>query len=1076
MLIARGCPAVLLAALLVGCSAARPVARLRARPPGPPASAAGAAAFRYHPRSAAPMLASVELDDGRVLFAGKRGERWLYDPTTKSLEAALPAGEELLAIARDAERGLWFVGKSGTSYGARAPLGPFVEVNVPLSPLARVSASGRVLLGVGRDQRLTRSDDDGRTWSPVGPEATAFVDVAIDARGHALALATPEALWESDDGGAHFRKSETLPSGVLALTAEPSGDGIRIASVLGSLRWGAREGAAHTPLPTLEELFRRGATVPLGADAGALASHGADFGGPGYVEVRSLGEGKREWQLVSGPLGGPLKARALPEAKGCTSVSVGSFGRFVTFACFTASPALSQRAQLFASEDGGASFRRVAPDFWAKPARFRLAVGAGGKLLVSGACPPSVEAQGCGTAGVLYRRAVAESAAKPSAKPEPSSAPSRSKAPAATGAEPPGGFELAVAAVPALADGALIELAFDTEGQRAFALSGSTKGTSLTLFVSEDGGRHFEGHDLGDVTREQDLDAGLPLTPGRDGTLSLVLGSRRGTPGVVVVDAEGRVLRVSSPPERALLGAAGLAIIAVGAESGNVLESLDGGASWESRGKLPFAPCPADSACDVPIRCSSDGCVVGDELTRVGFGAGEEAQVDAYAPVEPGGNGLERRLRTPLSCTLAPTTWRALPGVRELPDADQAAIGDTAWFAVADDAKNGEVRTFHAKGGAKQRVESLELLPRLAKPEHVAQHVTLQIEGAAAVRYRVPEAGPSGAKLRDVEVVWDNLFESRVGHARVADAGLYTPGDFEHGSGGVESARPDLVSIAERGIYLRVHARTRSDQPTLFLDGSSTVTLPNIAWPSAIPRTGHAEMGHLGSEHVGLMLLGKGGALARARLDGAAWVFDAAGVGLPDPEAFGVVQVVNITYQAGQAALHVEELDERGRSARARIFPLRASGAVIGTPSAVPTELDLPSQPVACSPAERATTARLVARGYPGTRHPVVVTDAIEPPRALLTGDAVLYGSRTAPCAAAFEIHPVPGGVPDPGVTEGGIVLLDDLEHAWLLRKPRDTGSEGPRIEYRGMSCRFDPALELPQEILGAAEALAPHR
>jgi len=26
------------------------------------------------------------------------------------------------------------------------------------------------------------------------------------------------------------------------------------------------------------------------------------------------------------------------------------------------------------------------------------------------------------------------------------------------------------------------------------------------------------------------------------------------------------------------------------------------------------------------------------------------------------------------------------------------------------------------------------------------------------------------------------------------------------------------------------------------------------------------------------------------------------------------------------------------------------------------------------------------------------------------------------------------------------------------------------------MSCRFDPALELPQEILSAPEALAPHR
>jgi hypothetical protein len=188
------------------------------------------------------------------------------------------------------------------------------------------------------------------------------------------------------------------------------------------------------------------------------------------------------------------------------------------------------------------------------------------------------------------------------------------------------------------------------------------------------------------------------------------------------------------------------------------------------------------------------------------------------------------------------------------------------------------------------------------------------------------------------------------------------------------------------------------------------------------------------------------------------------------------VQVVNITYQAGRGALHVEELDERGRGARARLFPLRATGAVIDAPTAVPTELDLPSQPTPCSAAERAASARLVARGYPGARHPVVVSDAIEPPRSLLSGDAVLHGSRQSPCAAAFEIHPAPGGAPDPGVAEGGIILLDDLEHAWLFRKPRDTNAEGPRVEYRSMSCRFDPALELPPEILDAPEALAPKR
>ena len=1057
---------------LAACSGARDSAPRFVAPPAAPVAQSSGAVFRYHPRAAAPMLASLELEDGRLLFAGKRGERWLFDPRSSTLAAALPAAEELLAIARDAGDGAWFVGRSGASYRSHEPLGPFVDVNVPLSPMARVSAGGGVLLGVGRDQRLARSEDDGRTWSPVGPEATSFVDVAVDAHGHALALATPEALFQSDDNGAHFRPSEAPPSGVLAIAAEPTGDGVRITSVLGTSRWGGSESATGRLPPSLDEVLRRGARIPLGPDAGALAGHAADFGGPGYLEARSLGEGKRAWALVAGPLAGPLTTRPLPEAKGASSVVLGSFERHVFLATFAGTSSQSQRGELFASDDAGASFKRVAPDFWGKPGRVRLAVGAGGVLLVAGACLPSEEAAGCAPAGILYRRPVPAGAQAPVA---PVAKVSR-KAPAAHPADAEG-FELAAAVVPALADGATVELAFDTEGRTAFAVSGSTKASSLTLFISEDGGRHFEGHDLGEATRDQDLESGVPLTPGRDGTVSLVLGARRSAPSLLVVDAQGRVLHAGSAPEHALVGAAGLSALAVAADSGSVFESLDGGASWEPRGKLPFALCPGDGGCDVPLRCSSDGCVVGDELTRVGFGAGDEPVVDAYAPVDAGNdNGIERRLRTPIACTLAPGTWRALPGVRELPDADQAAMGDVAWFAVAEDTKSGRVHAYHGRGGPRPRVDTVELLPALAKPGDFAQGVLSQIEGAAAVRYRIPESRAGGAKLRDVEVAWDNLFENRLGRAKLADGGRYVPGDFERGSGGVESARPDLLSIAERGIYLRVHGRTQTEQPTLFLDGTSVTTLPAIAWPSTLPRAGHAEMAHLGSEHLGLLMLSRGGALARARLGSGAWSFDAAGVGLPDPEAFGVVQVINITYANGQAALHVEELDERGRGAKARLFPLRAAGPLVGAPTDVPTELDLPSQPPACSPAERAATARLVARGYPGARHPVVVSDAVEPPRSLLTGDAVLHGTRTSPCASAFEIHPVPGGTPDPGMTEGGIVLLDDLEHAWLLRKPRDFGAEGPRVEYRSMSCRFDPSLELPQEILDAPEALAPKR
>jgi hypothetical protein len=999
------------------------------------------------------MVAVTELEGGALLWAGRRGERWLFEPALKRLSAALPAPEDLVAVTGDPGGGHWFVGRSGATYHASGPLAPFSDVTVPLEPLAQVSAAGRTLLGVGRDRRLTRSEDDGHTWLRAGPPDTTFVDIALDAHGHALALASPEAIWQSDDAGATFRLSDIPPSGALALVPDPNGAGISIVSLLGSSRFAGSDTAAR-PVPQFEELLKKGVELPLGEDAGALSDDEASLAAGHYLELRAVAESKREWQVVTGPFGGPLAARPLPEAKGCAAVKLASFERYAYFACFRAPPSTTQRVELYASTDAGGSFERVAPDFWGRPGRFRLAVGQNGALLLSGACPPNVEGPGCGPSGVLYRRAVAVTDA---------------------GADAESGFEFALAAVPSLADSGTVELAFDGDGRTAFALSSSTKASTFTLFVSRDHGQSFEAHDLGEATRDQDMESGVPLTAGRDGTISLVLGGRRGPSSLVVVDAEGRVLHAGAPPERSLMGAAGLSALAVGAETGAVFESLDGGASWQSRGKLPVALCPGDANCDVPVACARDGCVVGDEFTRVGWGESDDAAPEAYSPLDSTGEtGVERRLRTPLACTLAPGDWHVLPGVHELPDADQAAIGDTAWFALDEEPATGAVRMHHAYGGPHPHVDTVELLAPVARPSDYAEDVTTQIEGAAAIRYRIPQNRGSGGALRDVEIAWDNLFENRLGKARLPEAGLYTPGDFERApGGGVESARPDLVSIAEHGIYVRAHVRTRSSQPTYFLDGASVVPIPPLSWPSAIPRAGRGEMAHLGSNHIGLMLLARGGALARARLANGAWTFDAASVGLPDPEAFGTAQIVNITYLGGQAALHVEELDERGRRSEAHVYALNAEGPVTGPPLAAPTELDLGTTPVACTPAERGSTARLIARGYPGAHHPIVVSDQVEPPRAMLTGDAVLYGTKSAPCAAAFEIHSAPGGAADPAATEGGVVPLDDLTHAWLFRRLRE-GAESARVEYRSMSCHFEPNLELPDEILNAPEALAP--
>jgi hypothetical protein len=77
----------------------------------------------------------------------------------------------------------------------------------------------------------------------------------------------------------------------------------------------------------------------------------------------------------------------------------------------------------------------------------------------------------------------------------------------------------------------------------------------------------------------------------------------------------------------------------------------------------------------------------------------------------------------------------------------------------------------------------------------------------------------------------------------------------------------------------------------------------------------------------------------------------------------------------------------------------------------------------------------------------------------------VLHGTPEAPCAAALEVDVVRTGT-ERVADERGLLLMDDLEHAWLLRRI-DHPETGGRVEYRSMSCRFEPGLEIPEELLG---------
>jgi hypothetical protein len=1050
-----------------GGQSPRSAAALLPPPPDLSGSYVSPASFRYHPEQQARVEAREQLADGRTLLVGRRGERWLYDPRSKRLEAgASLAPEDLVAILRGPDQSFWFVGRSGTSYEAREPLGAFVRSSAPFDRLAEVTAARGALLAVRVDRKLVRSADGGASWQDTGPEDQRFVDVEMAGNGHALALAAPERLWVSRDAGVTFSALDLPQQGVLALERDPVKGTVRVLTPLAAYAYDPGSNPPLVPADATQPKITELGTPPSGPNAGALAEGRAVIAGGEYLEAESSEDGKRSWSLLRGRLGEVLKSAPLPDAKGCRNVRLAATGRFITLACFrTSAESASQPIEVFRSESGGRRFEKEPFTPHGSLAALRMALGPEGQLIMTGICPTAVSGPGCAVSGVHHRRPTKESSKKKKREPN----------------EPPRPLlELGASATPSLVDSALA-LAFASGGRVAYALGRSGKTGQLALFLSKDGGKSFEPEEL-DLSGARDSDYGDSsdgtrvdaLVPAEDGSVGIVL-SRYRTRTLVVADELGRVLSVARPPEEpALLGVAGTRVLAVSPSLGLIWESLDGGATWERAGKLPIVLCPDDEQCDVPLQCAPEGCVIGHELSRIGWGGQAEEELGLMSPADAvPSEALERRVRTPLECTLGTSPFKILAGARELPTAHRAALGKVAWFAPASDPDKASAFVHHGFGGSKPRVETVSLLGASPRPQTQAFMVTSQIEGAAALRYTIPSGNER--RLLNVEVAWSNLFENRVVQARLRDAGVITSGDWTHEGSGLQTAHPDLISVAEGGLYLRVHASPKDRQSTYYFDGHGVSELPPIPWPANALRQGRSEMARVGNDHLGLLLYGGGAAVVRARRSGDTWRFDAGVTGLAAPQAFGLLQDFGITYADGRAVFHVELDDTAGHGGSAQIYPLRAEGAVIDAPQPVPTQADGPVQPQPCGSAERQSSVRVIAPFLQGTRHPVIVSDAVDAPRVMLTAEAVLYGTPGSPCVAAFGVEAIPN---ESGMTpaETAIIAPDDLEHAWFFRQVPTPNAAGLRIEYRAMSCRFAPTLEIPPELYRVPGTLAPRR
>jgi hypothetical protein len=231
------------------------------------------------------------------------------------------------------------------------------------------------------------------------------------------------------------------------------------------------------------------------------------------------------------------------------------------------------------------------------------------------------------------------------------------------------------------------------------------------------------------------------------------------------------------------------------------------------------------------------------------------------------------------------------------------------------------------------------------------------------------------------------------------------------------------------------------------------------------------EMVNVGGEHVPVMLVGRGSAVVRARVKGGQQSLDAFAGGALEPARFGLTQNYNIAYVGERSGQLIEVFDSAAAQATAQLFPFRATGDVLDPPIDVPTQLSLGEKPERCSPGAEASTPRIVAEHFVGTRHPVIVSDGVDTPQGFLTDAAVLHGTPQAACVSAFDAEPVaPEGSALP--PERALLPMTDLSRSYLFRTGVRGG--GAVVEYHLMSCRFDPSAEVPQELYRAPGTLVP--
>jgi hypothetical protein len=1130
-----------LAALPAGC-AGQPLPHPKGHEPPPLVDATGPAFvtpahWDYHPPSPDTATASLRLGEAGCVFTAEGGQRWLSTPPKAASEAS-PTGdcsgnaevaaglapEELTSIIRRSDKSWLFVGESGTLYEAPEPLAAFSRVTASPEPFAKVAGAGPNVLATTFEGKLFRWNE-ASGWQPLPslPPGARLFDVAVAEEGRALALAFPEALFSSADGGATWTPARAPSIGARRVGVTKDGD-LAAQGLLQSLEWSRKTGAFAPSTRALPSTA--GATLDLtvahGPSAAAVTAGRAAIDGDRYFEVLRPDNEGEDWTLARGKIEGRLSVVPIPHSGSCGSLRLGAKGKQLVTVCVSLEGS-DITAAVRRSKDGGDSFSEPLVLSTPDTDQVNITLSPEGHALITGVCKPTPEgSSGCRpTAPILVR-------------------PDGEKMKAmGTGA-------------PQLAGLALLP-AFSFDGRSAYFLGRRGKDDRLTLFVSHDGGETFsprsldsptskstrkppddddEGSDSEPVEDTLEVDDSSSLRVGEDGTVGMLVLRYRGYT-YMTTDEDGRVLSTATPPfEEAMMGGFGRRLVAfeygserVGEKGLTFWESVDGGATWEEQ-SAPVALMRELNRGIPGIVCSLGGCLLGETVSRVGWGGqGDHATTrsadDSALTSTPA-------VLTPIVCELSPTTkWARVEhptlgpnGTVRLPDVNEAMRGRSVWSVLTTEKSSGAISAVSAtlpeSGEGEARLVTHKLLGSRPAGVHAATAVSRQMEGYAAARVTFPtdkagEIKPS-TPMRNIDVAWTNYLEGTTGHARIADAGVLERSDVIR-RGAEEILDTGLITVTVRGIVVRPHSQRSRFPVAFFLDAagkSERLMLPS--WPiqglggyldvrgDAVAVDG--ELFGVGmvrdgtGDAVALLLARRSPApsgkpakvpspsapLAAAPAD--RWDFTAFGMAPSRSGESPIVTHSDWTY-AGKSAIGVTSLIAERRRSRgfAYFHGFRADGT-FASPVPLPTLLDLGDRPRPCSAADRAAAPRfeslLFVKGealFPGMRHPVLVSEppsktavGISAPLALLTAAAVAYGTPASPCVAGWEANGV-------GQRNLGAVLSGDLARSWLFRGvPLDPNrASGPErrpdptaamvLEYRPMACHFDPSARIPESI-----------